>query len=162
MRKIDRELKGSVQKNLGDLGLSEAGSITNEYGNFVDEYAYASGDPHGIGTKCVNCIPQYTEAGYAILKATKKGRSKIAENIEICKANCTPTSVTSAQATLASQNATLMIATTKPKPVKEKDLSVSIQTGDSKDSKSKTGLYVGIGVGVLVVGVIGYFVFRKK
>jgi chromosome segregation ATPase len=48
MKKVDYELRRIVEKNLGDINFS-VGSITGEYGNFVDEYAYANGWSNASG-----------------------------------------------------------------------------------------------------------------
>ena len=123
--------------------------------NYNESWNNISGNDalRGAGTICVKGKPIYLPPIYAGLQLTKKGRTKISENRQICQARQDSKNPTTAPSTEAPSQTD---ATTK-------SMVSSAEPGLSDTApKSNTGMYIGIGVSVLVLGIIGFLIIRKK
>jgi hypothetical protein len=105
----------------------------------------------GAGTICVKGKPIYLPPIYAGLQLTKKGRTKISENRQICQARQDSKVSKGSEAPSEPETTTKsMVSSGEP----------AVLTDTAP--KSNTGMYIGIGVSVLVLGIIGFLIIRKK
>lgn len=108
----------------------------------------------GKGTLCAGGTPVYIGTGFATLSQWEKSMNRC-----ICQKRKEAKVKDDVAPSGSTVDDSTSIPTSTNMPPK--------QTQDVKSSsvapKSKTGLYVGLGIGgLLILGVAGYFIFRKK